>query len=231
MVSTAGWNAGAAISKFHLTRPDGFIRMKWEKSRAVFKSEAMRKITLILLGVFWAQAVCFAEIIHLKDGRIINEKIVERGRYYIVTMDGVMPKKYYDGEIDFIEEEGQRSSQEPGAIDMSKFAGLPEDKVRLIMVLIDVSGVRKNMELNIEQVLKGVEEAKKEKFKELFKVSDIIDRIVPIYNNFYTHEELVKIIEFYESPAGQKVVESTPKIMQAVVQEAAKYFQEKLSLP
>ena len=114
---------------------------------------------------------------------------------------------------------------------MSKFEGLPEDKVQLIMILIDVSGVRKNMELNIEQVLKGVEEEKKEKFKELFKVSDIIDRIVPIYSNHYTNEELIKIIEFYESAAGQKVVESTPKIMQETVQEAARYFQEKLSLP
>ena len=191
----------------------------------------MRKISLILMGALLAPTACFAEIIHLKDGRIVSEKIVERGRYYIVTMDGVMPKKYYDGEIDFIEEDGQRQPKVQSDIDMSKFEGLPEDKVQLIMILIDVSGVRKNMELNIEQVLKGVEEEKKEKFKELFKVSDIIDRIVPIYSNHYTNEELIKIIEFYESAAGQKVVESTPKIMQETVREAARYFQEKLSLP
>lgn len=191
----------------------------------------MGRISLIWMGVFLAHTVCFAEIIHLKDGRIVREKIVERGKYYIITMDGVMPRKYYDGQIDFIEEDGPRQSQEQSDIDMSKFEGLPEDKVKLVMILIDVSGVRRNMELNIEQVLKGVAQEKQAKFKELFKVSDIIDRIVPIYSDFYTNEELIQIIEFYESAAGQKVVESTPKIMQAVVQAAAQYFQEKLSLP
>ena len=191
----------------------------------------MKKIIFVFMGVFLVQTACFAEIIHLKDGRIVNEKIVEHGRYYIVTMDGMMPKKYFDGEIDFIEKDGQRQAEEQSDIDMSKFEGLPEDKVKLIMVLIDVSGVRKNMELNIEQVLKGVEDEKKEKFKTLFNINDIIDRIVPIYSEYYTNEELIKIIEFYESAAGQKMVETTPKIMQATVQEAAKYFQEKISLP
>jgi hypothetical protein len=202
-----------------------------EKIQSNIQEDVMRAIFLILAGVFSAQTVCWAEIIHLKDGRIIQEKIIERGRYYIVTTDGKIPKKYYDGDIDFIEDDESQPTSDSSAIDMSKFEGLEQDKVKLIMVMIDVSGVRQNMEKNIEQILVKVDEDKREKFRELFNINDIIDRIVPIYSHYYTTEELIEIIEFYEGTTGQKVVESTPKIMLETVQAAAQYFQEKMSPP
>src|SRR3989338_7255013 len=183
----------------------------------------LRTLLLILISVFAAQAVCFAEIIHLKDGRIVDEKVIERGRDYIVTTDGKMPRKYFDGEIDFIEGEGLRETRDFADIDMTKFEGIAEDKVKLIMIMVDVSGVRQNMEKNIAQVLEKVDENQREKFRELFNVSDIIDRIVPIYSNYYSNEDLIKIIEFYESVPGQKVIESTPKIMEETVQETMTY--------
>ena len=43
---------------------------------------------------------------------------------------------------------------------------------------------------------------------------ELIEQVIPIYSKYYTDEELVKLIEFYKSPLGQKVVQKLPLISQ-----------------
>ena len=58
------------------------------------------KIKLIITVIVFA-AVGFlpshglAETIYLKDGRVIKEKIAERGSYYVITVTGKKLSKYF----------------------------------------------------------------------------------------------------------------------------------------
>ena len=192
------------------------------------------KLKEIILLVVFMLAVSFcstslAETIYLKDGRVLKEKIVERGSYYIVTKEGKIPRKYYIGQIDRIEEDTLIDTVDMENIDVDQFEeiGMPIEKAKLIVVLIDVSGVRRNMEKNLEQVMEGVPEEQKDFYKELFNVDEIVERLVPLYDKYYTEKELWDIVQFYESPAGQKALEVTPKIMKETIGVSLEYFKEK----
>ena len=43
---------------------------------------------------------------------------------------------------------------------------------------------------------------------------ELVELVIPIYSKYYTDEELVKLIEFYKSPLGQKVIQKLPLISQ-----------------
>jgi len=36
---------------------------------------------------------------------------------------------------------------------------------------------------------------------------------IPVYDKYYTHDEIKQFIKFYESPLGKKMVQTTPLIM------------------
>jgi hypothetical protein len=60
---------------------------------------------------------------------------------------------------------------------------------------------------------------------------ELIELVIPIYSKYYTDEELIKLIEFYRSPLGQKVVQKLPLISQdsyVVGQEWGKKMGEKV---
>jgi hypothetical protein len=168
--------------------------------------------------------VSFAEMIYLKDGRVINEKIVERGSQYIITTTGKKSNKYYMIQIDRIEDE---EAEDYPSIDLSQFEDIPEGKVRLIIDYIDVGGVRSAMKQNIKQVIDQAPDEQKEKYSELFNVDEIIERLIPIYSKYYSEGDLVNMINFYDSPTGQNILESTPEIMKETVGVSIQYIKEK----
>ena len=174
-----------------------------------------------------ASSQSFAEKIHLKDGRIIDEKIVERGSYYIITMMGKKPSKFFLSQIDFIEEDEVEEGDGYVPIDLSQYEDIAEDKVRLIFNYIDVSGVRTSMKENIKQAIGRAPEDQREKYEELFNVSEIIERLIPIYSKYYSKVDLINMIQFYESPTGVKVLESIPEIIKETVDVSIQYIKDK----
>jgi hypothetical protein len=73
--------------------------------------------------------------------------------------------------------------------------------------------------------------------KEFLKTSldDLVDMLVPVYSKHLTLDDLQKIIDFYQTPAGKKYAEKTPLIMQESMQIGQQWgmkigqkFQEKL---
>ena len=85
------------------------------------------------------------------------------------------------------------------------------------------------MKQNIKQTIDRVPEEKKEKFEKLFNVDEIIERLIPIYSKYYSELDLINMIQFYESPTGQKILESTPEIMKETVSASVQYIKEKTS--
>ena len=51
-----------------------------------------------------------------------------------------------------------------------------------------------------------------------FPIDEIIDAIVPIYQQHFTHADVVTIIEFYNSPTGQKYLKALPAMMSESMQ-------------
>lgn len=190
----------------------------------------MKSKKFIFLAAFMLVAsfcsMSSAEIIYLKDGRVLREKIVERKSYYIITKVGRVFNRYYLGQIDRIEEETLVDDMD---VDQLEVEGVSIDKAKLIVVFLDICGVRRNMEQNLKRVLDDVPEEQRGFYKKLFNTDEIIERLVPLYDKYYTEKELWDIIEFYESPSGKKNLEVTPEIMKESIGVSLKYFEEKMA--
>jgi len=53
-----------------------------------------------------------------------------------------------------------------------------------------------------------------EKFKTKVNVDEIVDLSVPIYDKYFTQEEIRNMIKFYETPLGQKTIRVLPQLME-----------------
>ncbi len=41
---------------------------------------------------------------------------------------------------------------------------------------------------------------------------ELVDLVIPIYDKYYTHEEIQQLTQFYQTPVGQKTIEVLPKL-------------------
>ncbi len=105
---------------------------------------------------------------------------------------------------------------------------VPENKQELIMRFIEANGTREGMIKILNQLIQEAPAAEQEQLKSLLKVDDIIKELVPIYDRYYTEDDLKELVTFYKGPTGQKAISVTPKIMQEATQVMVKYFQEKI---
>ena len=53
-----------------------------------------------------------------------------------------------------------------------------------------------------------------EKFQARFRGTDMLEPIVPIYDKYLTDDDIRGLIQFYESPLGQRVIKILPQVTQ-----------------
>lgn len=104
---------------------------------------------------------------------------------------------------------------------------------QLLSKYFEVSGSKKTFEVAITQTIQTMrtqtvgldEEAWNELEKEFLSTSidDLVEILVPIYKNHLSTDDLRGIIDFYESPVGQKLAEKTPFITQESMQSAGQW--------
>jgi uncharacterized protein len=51
-------------------------------------------------------------------------------------------------------------------------------------------------------------------FAKAVKPEDLVDLVVPIYDKYYSEEDIDQIIAFYNSPVGKKMISTLPMVMQ-----------------
>jgi len=125
-------------------------------------------------------------------------------------------------------------------------ADVSPEKRKEIEKLLRLTGVEKLSEQMMNQMLTGfraqmpqVPETFWTKFQQKMNTRDLIEKIIPLYDKYYTIEDLKAINAFYESPAGQKVLSALPQLMQETLkigeewgqrigQEAAEEAEEEL---
>ena len=109
-------------------------------------------------------------------------------------------------------------------------------KTEKIKQLLELSGSAKLgvqvMNVMIPQFSKVYPDVDKKIWDEIMtevNVQDLIDLIIPIYEKYYTEEDIDQLIQFYNSPIGKKSVEMMPFITQESMQ-AGQAWGSELSL-
>ena len=90
-----------------------------------------------------------------------------------------------------------------------------------IVKLLRVSGTSQLLEQQWEAIIPQFQQMMPQvpsvfwfKAREKANFEDLIYDIVPVYAKHFTHDEIKKLIEFYQSPVGRKFVEASPQLMQ-----------------
>lgn len=186
----------------------------------------MKKTIFWLSLMFVASAsAALAQTVHLKDGTQVTGKILEKTSYYTTVEVNGRPVRYFSDQIESIEEEAAPSAA------ISTQIQLPEispTKLNLINLFLEVNGTRESIRKRIEEVTASAPEAEKTRVKDLFNEEEIIAKLIPVYNRYYTEEEIRGLVEFYNSPVGKKTLEVTPALVRDVVKATFEYFQAKL---
>lgn len=55
---------------------------------------------------------------------------------------------------------------------------------------------------------------------------ELIDKIVAMYDEHMSHEHIIATLDFYETPAGQQLIEATPHIAVEAMKEGRKWGNE-----
>lgn len=179
------------------------------------------KLFVITFFLIIAACPARAETIYLNDGRVIKGKIINRSVDDVTIKEGAMPRKFFNDQILRIEQDEapvNPAAGATGAANPSPLTGISSEKISLIVEFIEASGIRQSMQANIERIIARSPAEKQAELRTIFDIDGIVQQLVPIYDKYYSPEELGEIIAFYKTPAGQKMIEVTPKIMSEFLQ-------------
>jgi hypothetical protein len=108
-------------------------------------------------------------------------------------------------------------------------AEITPEKRREIQKLLQLTGMEKLMEQMKTQMISALRQQLPDApgdfwdtFQQKFDTKELIEKMIPIYDKYYTVEDLQAINAFYGSPAGKKILSTLPQVMQ----EAMKVGQE-----
>lgn len=100
-------------------------------------------------------------------------------------------------------------------------AEISKEKRKEIEKLLQLTGAEKlafQVKTQMISALKAemaeVPESFWEKVQKKMDTRELQEKIIPIYDKYYTIEDLKAINAFYETPVGQKVLSTLPQIMQ-----------------
>lgn len=64
--------------------------------------------------------------------------------------------------------------------------------------------------------------------KSKINVKEILQLLVPIYDKYYTYDDIEQLIKFYKSPIGQKMLSITPDVASESIQIGIKYVEKSM---
>src|SRR5690606_13891781 len=101
------------------------------------------------------------------------------------------------------------------AIILASHFGMAQDAFKEdVIKVLKASGSGAQMELAKEEVMGSIPEDKRADFSKDFDASlpVLYDKMAKIYMEAFTHDEVKKMLEFYESPVGKKVTEKAGEL-------------------
>ncbi|GHU20973.1 hypothetical protein FACS1894164_00060 [Spirochaetia bacterium] len=92
-----------------------------------------------------------------------------------------------------------------------------EDIVRLLELTDTVALASQALEAYIPQLsalVPGIPDDFWDMFREKMDMESFVQGYIPLYDHFFSHEEIKDMIAFYESPTGRKLIEVQPEMTQ-----------------
>jgi uncharacterized protein len=100
-------------------------------------------------------------------------------------------------------------------------APIAEDKRQEIEKMLKLAGIEKQIPQMLAQVIARFKAQSPEisdefwvKFQKKVDPHEFVEEMIPLYDEYYTLDDLKAINAFYETPAGQKLLSVRPQIMQ-----------------
>jgi len=91
------------------------------------------------------------------------------------------------------------------------------EDVRKLLVVTRAENIAEQMMNTIIDNFKAKAKGAKEEFwvelRKEIKTSELVDRVIPIYQNLLTQEDVTGLIQFYESEAGRHFVAAQPQLV------------------
>lgn len=91
------------------------------------------------------------------------------------------------------------------------------EKEKDIRQLITLTGGDKMGQQMLDQIIPEMQKMAPEvpedfwlKFRAKFKMSTLVDRLLPVYDKYYSKEDVKGLIQFYQTPLGQRVIATLP---------------------
>jgi hypothetical protein len=104
------------------------------------------------------------------------------------------------------------------------------EKIRNIKRLLEITGAKAMNEQMLTQMLNAIQNQYPnvpEQFWDTFaaeiNVDDLINEYIPLYDKYFTNEEITGMIAFYETPLGKKTLNVLPQITQDSMEIGIKY--------
>lgn len=192
-----------------------------------------------------------AEVIILKDGRTVNGVILEKDDRKIKIEENGQTVTYYRDQIESVN--GAPLAQEPKVLEpeaiksdvvqpaqnsesVTKKSGAKIEppnpsglsKRALIRKFMEVFGTREAMTQNFDRLVGALPPNKAEEVRKILNVEEVIDNIMPLYDKYFTQEDLEYYVAFYSSEQGKKFLKALPEIMKESVEVNIEYFKTKL---
>lgn len=100
-------------------------------------------------------------------------------------------------------------------------AEISKEKRAEIEKMLRLTGMEKLMDQMMTQMIsaykvqmKQVPEAFWTKFRQKIDTGELLEKLIPLYDKYYSVEDLKAVNAFYESPVGQKILATLPEITQ-----------------
>lgn len=180
----------------------------------------------------------YAEIIILKDGKLINAKVIEQDEDKMKIEEDGEVVTYYKDQIQSVngkpltppveDDKAKAGQQGSSAAPMKGPNPSGLSKRALIRKFIDVFGTRESMTQNFDRMVTALPPDKAIEVRKILNVDEVIDNIMPLYDKYYTQEDLEFFIAFFGSERGQKFLKTLPLIMQESVDVNIEYFKTKM---
>jgi uncharacterized protein len=105
-----------------------------------------------------------------------------------------------------------------------------EENIRKLLTMTDARGTfKRSLETQISVMKRTMSQIPPKFWDEVLKEANpdtFIEFIVPIYDKYFSNDEIMGLIAFYETPLGKKTVATLPQVMAESAEAGGKYGQE-----
>ena len=106
------------------------------------------------------------------------------------------------------------------------------EKNAAIQKLFEVQGQDKLMQQGIHQMIQNFRKLPQippqfwDDFEQKINTSELLQQLAPVYDKYYSLEDIQGLIAFYETPIGKKLLATTPQVMQESMKIGQEYGQK-----